>query len=36
MEVIAGRIGPKIAYIKGIHNIVADTISSLEYDPSVN
>jgi hypothetical protein len=28
--------GPKIVYIKGIHNTVADAISWLEYDPSVN
>jgi hypothetical protein len=28
--------GPKIIYIKGIHNTVADTVSRLEYDPSVN
>jgi hypothetical protein len=28
--------GPKIVYIKGIHNTVADAISRLEYDPSVN
>jgi hypothetical protein len=28
--------GPKIVYIKGIHNTVADSISRLEYDPSVN
>jgi hypothetical protein len=27
---------PKIVYIEGIHNTVADTISRLEYDPSVN
>jgi hypothetical protein len=27
---------PKIVYIKGIHNTVADTISWLEYDPSIN
>ncbi len=27
---------PKIVYIKGIHNIIADAISRLEYDPSVN
>ncbi len=27
---------PKIVYIKGIHNTVADAISWLEYDPSVN
>ncbi len=28
--------GPKIVYIKGIHNTVADTVLWLEYDPSVN
>jgi hypothetical protein len=28
--------GPNIVYIKGIHNTVADAISRLEYDPSVN
>ncbi len=28
--------GPKIVYIKGIHNTIADAISQLEYDPSVN
>ncbi len=28
--------GPKIVYIKGTHNTVADTVSRLEYDPSVN
>jgi hypothetical protein len=27
---------PDIAYIKGIHNTIADTILQLEYDPSVN
>jgi hypothetical protein len=27
--------GPKIVYIKGIHNTIADTISRLEYDPSI-
>jgi hypothetical protein len=27
---------PKIVYIKGIHNTIADAISRLEYDPSVN
>jgi hypothetical protein len=27
---------PKIVYSKGIHNTVADTVSWLEYDPSVN
>ncbi len=28
--------GPKIVYIKGTHNTIADTISRFEYDPSVN
>jgi hypothetical protein len=28
--------GPKIVYIKGIHNTVAVAVSQLEYDPSVN
>jgi hypothetical protein len=28
--------GPEIVYIKSIHNTVADAISRLEYDPSVN
>ncbi len=27
---------PKIVYIKGIHNTVADAISRLEYGPSIN
>jgi hypothetical protein len=27
---------PKIVYIKGIHNTVADAISWLVYDPSIN
>ncbi len=27
---------PKIVYIEGIHNIVADAIARLEYDPCVN
>ncbi len=27
---------PKIVYTKGIHNTVVDTVSWLEYDPSVN
>jgi hypothetical protein len=28
--------GPKIIYIKGIHNTAADAVLRLEYDPSVN
>ncbi len=35
MELIE-EYGPEIVYIKGIHNTVAETISRLEYDPSVN
>ena len=27
------KYGPKIEYIKGIDNTVADAISTLEYDP---
>jgi hypothetical protein len=30
------KYGPKIVYIKGIHNTEADTVLRLEYDPSVN
>jgi hypothetical protein len=28
--------GPEIVYIKGIHNTLADAVSRLEYDPSVD
>jgi hypothetical protein len=28
--------GPRIVYITAIHNTIADAISQLEYDPSVN
>jgi hypothetical protein len=28
--------GPRIIYIKGIHNTIADAVMRLEYDPSVN
>ena len=28
--------GPKSVYIKGIHNIIADAVWRLEYDPSIN
>jgi hypothetical protein len=30
------KYGPKIVYIKGIHNTAADAISRLEYDLSIN
>ncbi len=36
MEVIAGRVQAQIVCIKGMHNTVADAVSGLEYDPSVN
>jgi hypothetical protein len=29
-------MGPKSSTLKGIHNTVADAISRLEYDPSIN
>jgi hypothetical protein len=30
------KYGHEIIFIKGIHNTVADAVSRLEYDPSVN
>jgi hypothetical protein len=36
MKVTLEEHGPKIVAIKGIHNTVADAISRLGYDPSVN
>ncbi len=36
IKLLLEEYGPEIVYIKGIHNTVADTISRLEYDPSVN
>jgi hypothetical protein len=30
------KYGLKIVYIRGIHHIVADAISRLKYDPSIN
>ncbi len=32
MEVTVGRTHPKIMYIKGIHNTVADAVFQLEYN----
>ena len=32
-RVILEEYGPKIVYIKGIHNTVADAISRLDHDP---
>jgi hypothetical protein len=34
--VFAEEYRPKIVYIIGIHNTVADAISQLKYDPGVN
>jgi hypothetical protein len=36
MKVMAGRTWTQDCLIKGIHNTVADAISWLGYDPSVN
>jgi hypothetical protein len=35
-RILLEEYGPKIVYIKGIHNTIADAVSRLEYDPSVN
>jgi hypothetical protein len=34
-RILLKEYGPKIIYIKGIHSIVADAISQLNYDPKV-
>ncbi len=36
MEVLLEEYAPEIVYIKGIHNTVADAISCLEYNPTLN
>jgi hypothetical protein len=36
LRLLLEEYGPKIVCIKGIHNTVADAVSRLEYDPSVN
>jgi hypothetical protein len=35
-RILLEEYAPKIIYIKGIHNAVADAISRLDYDPKVN
>jgi hypothetical protein len=35
MEVTLGKYAPKISYIKGIHNTVADAILQLDYYPKL-
>jgi hypothetical protein len=36
LRLLLEEYGPKIVYIKGIHNTVADAVLRLEYDSSVN
>jgi hypothetical protein len=36
LRLLLEEYGPEIIYTKGIHNIIADEISQLEYDPSVD
>jgi hypothetical protein len=36
LRLLLKEYGPKIVYIKGIHNTMADAVLWLEYDPSVN
>ncbi len=36
MRLLLEEYGPKIVYIKGIRNTMADAVLRLEYDPSVN
>ncbi len=36
LRLLLEEYGPEIVYVKGIHNTVADAISWLEYEPSVN
>ncbi len=35
-RILLEEYDPKIIYIKGIHNTVADAISRLDYDPKLN
>ncbi len=35
-RILLEEYAPKIVYIKGIHNTVADAISQLDYDPKLN
>jgi hypothetical protein len=36
LRLLLEEYGPKIVYIKGVHNTDADAVSRLEYDPGVN
>ncbi len=35
-QILLEEIAPAIVYIKGIHNLIADAISQLDYNPEVN
>ena len=35
-RILLEEYGSEIVYIKGIHNTIADAISRLKYDPSIN
>jgi hypothetical protein len=35
-RILLEEYAPEIIYIKGIHNIVVDAISRLDYDPKLN
>ncbi len=35
-RILLEEYAPKIIYVKGIHNAVADAISRLDYDPKLN
>jgi hypothetical protein len=35
-QLLLEEFAPEFVYIKGIHNLVADTISQLDYNPEVN
>ncbi len=35
-QLLLEEYAPKIIYIKGIHNTVADAILQLDYDPKLN
>jgi hypothetical protein len=35
-QLLLDEFAPEIVYIKGIHNMVADAISQLDYNPEVN
>jgi hypothetical protein len=35
-QLLLEEFAPEIVYIKGLHNMVADAISQLDYNPDVN